>query len=219
MNSAMFCPCDFCNVFLLMHCTSDLFLSWNYWYCILYLALYFVLSILYFITYSLYWYCFFGICMCAWYMLLNTYLLTHLYHTPWAHLQYCNVPVGLFRWRLLATRTWCRPAYRYPILNMLQSWQTWRLHCVTASRNLRYTSVAIVRRLSSPDHSEICCHVVSYGIASSKNRKTHLCGQLQAMRHRSSARKSKTSAAVVSGFGAVVATYTVSQKRPTFGLL
>ena len=47
-------------------------------YCILYLVLYFVLSVLYSITRSFYSCCSFRICMCVWYMLLNIYLLTYL---------------------------------------------------------------------------------------------------------------------------------------------
>jgi len=42
------------------------------------------------------------------------------------------------RWRQLAMRTWCHQVYRYPIHNMLRSWPTWLLHCVTASLTSRW---------------------------------------------------------------------------------
>jgi len=49
-----------------------------------------------------------------------------------------NFPVDLFRWRLLEMRTWCHQVYQYLIHDMLRNWQTWLLHCVTASLSSRW---------------------------------------------------------------------------------
>ena len=48
-----------------------------------------------------------------------------------------NFIVKLFRWRLLVMRTWCHQVYQYLIHDMLRSWLTWLLHCVTVSPSSR----------------------------------------------------------------------------------
>ena len=42
------------------------------------------------------------------------------------------------------TRTWCRPEYRYRILNMPRNWLIWHLHCVTMSLSSRYVYTVII---------------------------------------------------------------------------